>query len=42
MSSVLPRPVATAIIAGLLGCAAAAWLVAVQQAAAMVGENSSR
>ena len=35
MTSALPRPVATAIIAGLLGCAAAAWLVTVQQAASM-------
>jgi predicted metal-binding membrane protein len=33
----LPRPVATAIIAALLGCAAAAWLVASQQAASMAG-----
>ena len=33
----LPRPVATAIIAALLGCAAAAWLVTAQQAAAMAG-----
>jgi len=37
MSSSLPRPVATAIIAGLLGCAAAAWLVSVRQAASMAG-----
>jgi len=31
----LPRPVATAIIATLLGVAAAAWLVTAQQAASM-------
>lgn len=31
----LPRPVATAIIAALLACAAAAWLVIAQQAASM-------
>jgi predicted metal-binding membrane protein len=31
----LPRPVATAIIAALLGCAAVAWLVIAQQAASM-------
>ena len=33
----LPRPVATAIIATLLVCAAAAWLVTAQQAASMAG-----
>jgi predicted metal-binding membrane protein len=33
----LPRPVATAINAALLGCAAAAWLVTAQQAASMTG-----
>jgi len=37
MSSALPRPVATAIIAALLGCAAAAWLVTAQQGASMAG-----
>jgi predicted metal-binding membrane protein len=31
----LPRPLATAIIAALLGCAAAAWLVVAHQAASM-------
>lgn len=31
----LPRPVATAIIAALLGCAAVAWLVIAQEAASM-------
>jgi predicted metal-binding membrane protein len=31
----LPRPVATAIIAALVGCAAVAWLVIAQQAASM-------
>jgi predicted metal-binding membrane protein len=31
----LPRPVATAIIAALLGCAAVAWLVTAQQATSM-------
>lgn len=31
----LPRPVATVIIAALLGCAAVAWLVIAQQAASM-------
>src|SRR5690349_1360427 len=31
----LPRPVATAIIAALLGCAAAAWLVVAHEAASM-------
>jgi hypothetical protein len=36
-TSALPRPVATAIIAELLGCAAAAWLVTAQQAASMEG-----
>src|ERR1700736_928004 len=34
---VLPRPLATAIIAALLGCAAAAWLVSAGQAASMAG-----
>jgi predicted metal-binding membrane protein len=33
----LPRSVGTAIIAALLGCAAAAWLVIAQQAASMAG-----
>lgn len=33
----MPRPVATAIIAALLVCAAAAWLLTVQQAASMAG-----
>ncbi len=33
----LPRPVATVVIAALLGCAAAAWLVTAQQAASMAG-----
>ena len=33
----LPRPVATLVIAALLGCAAAAWLVTAQQAASMAG-----
>jgi predicted metal-binding membrane protein len=33
----LPRPVATGIIATLLGCAAAAWLISAQQAASMAG-----
>jgi predicted metal-binding membrane protein len=33
--SALPRPVATVIIAALLGCAAVAWLVIAQQAASM-------
>ena len=37
MSSALPRRVTTAIFAGLLGCAAAAWLVSVQQAASLAG-----
>jgi len=37
MSSALPRPVATAIIAGVLGGAAAAWLVTVQQVVSMAG-----
>jgi predicted metal-binding membrane protein len=33
----LPRPVATAIIAALVVCAAAAWLLTVQQASSMAG-----
>src|SRR6202171_1960180 len=33
----LPRPLATAIIAALLGCAAAAWLVSAGQSASMAG-----
>jgi predicted metal-binding membrane protein len=33
----LPRPLATAIIAALLGCAAAAWLVSGGQSASMAG-----
>src|SRR6202035_1820315 len=33
----LPRPLATAIIAALLGCAAAAWLISAGQAASMAG-----
>ena len=36
-ANVLPRPVATAIVAALLVCAAAAWLLTVQQAASMAG-----
>jgi len=31
----LPRPVATAIVAALLACAAAAWLITIRQAASM-------
>ncbi|MGA8923666.1 MAG: DUF2182 domain-containing protein [Candidatus Dormiibacterota bacterium] len=33
--SALPRPVAGAIVAALVGCAAAAWLVTIKQAASM-------
>jgi predicted metal-binding membrane protein len=33
----LPRPVATAIIAALVACAAAAWLLTLQQSASMTG-----
>jgi predicted metal-binding membrane protein len=33
----LPRPVATAIIAALIACAAAAWLLTAQQSASMAG-----
>ena len=36
-ANVLPRPVATAIVAALLACAAAAWVVTAEQAASMSG-----
>jgi predicted metal-binding membrane protein len=36
-ASALPRPVATGIIAALLVCAAAAWLLTAQQASSMAG-----
>jgi predicted metal-binding membrane protein len=36
-AGILPRPVATTIVAALLGCAAAAWLFTDQQAASMSG-----
>ena len=36
-AAALPRPVATAIIVALLACAAAAWLLTIQQASSMSG-----